>query len=65
MVRITTVAIEQLASDFNPLLKYFCGYWEATKFFLFNIFNNEIIANESRKLCHIILYNYIVGNCCY
>ena len=27
------IAIEQLASDFNPLLKYFCGYWEATKFF--------------------------------
>ena len=27
------ILIEQLASDFNLLLKYFCGYWEATKIF--------------------------------
>ena len=40
------IAIVQLASDFNSLLKYFCGYWKATKIFLLNIFSNEIIANE-------------------
>ena len=25
------IAIEQLASDFNPLLNYFLAYWETTK----------------------------------
>ena len=46
MVRITMIAIEQLASNFNSLLKYFSGYWETTKHFLLNIFNNEIITNK-------------------
>ena len=41
------IAIEQLASDFNPLLKYFCGCWETTKAFLSNTFSNEIIANKN------------------
>ena len=40
------ISIEQLASDFNLLLKYFCGYWEATKNFLLDIFNNKIIPNK-------------------
>ena len=40
------IAIEQLTSNFSLLLKYFCGYWETTKIFLSNIFN-EIIASEN------------------
>ena len=40
------ISIEQLASNFNLLLKYFCGYWEATKTFLLDIFNNKIIPNK-------------------
>ena len=35
------IAIEQLASDFNLLYKYFCGYWEAAKIFLLNILNTK------------------------
>ena len=46
MVRITVIAIEQLASDFNSL-KYFRGYWEITKIFVLNIFNNKGIPNEN------------------
>ena len=43
------IAIEQLfiASDFNLLLKYFHGYWETTKIFLWNIFSNEIIPDKN------------------
>ena len=41
------IANEQLASDFNLLFKYFCGYWEATKIFLLNILNTKIIGNEN------------------
>ena len=42
MVRITITAIEQLASDFNSVLKYFHGYWKTMKIFFSNIFYNEI-----------------------
>ena len=41
------IAIEQLASNFNSLLKYFHQYWETTKTFLLNIFNNEINSKEN------------------
>ena len=47
MVRITVIAIEQLASNFNSLLKYFRGYWETTKIFVLNIFKNKVIPNEN------------------
>ena len=42
----TASYIQYVASDFNSLLKYFCGYWETTKNFLSNIFSNEIIPDE-------------------
>ena len=35
------------ASYFNSLLKYFRGYWETTKNFLSNIYNNEIIPDKN------------------
>ena len=41
------IAIEQLPSDFNLVLKYFHGYWETMKIFLSNIFNNEINPNQN------------------
>ena len=40
------IAIEQLASDFNPLLNYFLANWETTKNFLSNTFNYKVIQNE-------------------
>ena len=40
------ISNEQLGSDLILLLKYFCGYWEATKNFLLDIFNNKIIPNK-------------------
>ena len=59
MVKITMIAIEQLVSDFNPLLIYFCGYWETTKIFLSNNFNNKVIPNKKIPEYSIIIYRLL------
>ena len=55
------------ATNFNSLLKYFCGYWETTKNFLSNILNSKIIANKnfaeygmSSNYCSVITIGLIV-----
>ena len=50
------IAIEQLASDFNSLLNYFLAYWETTKNFLSNIFNYQVIQNETFPEYSINIY---------
>ena len=51
MVRITGIATEQLASDFNSLLIYFRGYWETIKLFVSNIVNNK--SNSKRNFSRV------------
>ena len=44
---LPSTIIVHIASYSYRLLKYFHGYWQATKIILSNIFNNEIIPDEN------------------
>ena len=50
------------------LLKYFHGYWQATKFILSNIFNNKIIPDENfpdycTELMYMCKYTHFMHIC--
>ena len=44
---LSLTIVVRIASYSYRLLKYFRGYWQATKIILSNIFNNEIIPDEN------------------
>ena len=54
------IAIEQLLSDFKPLLNYFLAYWETTKKFLSNSFNYQVIQNETFQEYSINIYRLLL-----